>query len=170
MAILQSIDYNKFERFSNVADEISTKLLSRFLECEVLVVVPDFEFSMEATERKHRREDSTPMQEIEVIDNQKFPKSFQCYLGNSNNKTNLVKYLFQKWRGTLLNVLTFSQTIYLANLDGATDRVTSQSSERIGFIMTTKKLTRKCLRISNSFMIIFVGTESSLFRQTVIFQ
>ena len=29
MAILQSIDYSKFERFSNVADEIYTRLLSR---------------------------------------------------------------------------------------------------------------------------------------------
>ena len=27
MAMLQSIHYNKFERFSNVADEISAKLL-----------------------------------------------------------------------------------------------------------------------------------------------
>ena len=41
MAILESIDYSKFERFSNVATEISGKLLSIFLECEVLVVVPD---------------------------------------------------------------------------------------------------------------------------------
>ena len=39
MAMLQSIDYRKLERFSNVADEISRKLLSSFLECEVLVVV-----------------------------------------------------------------------------------------------------------------------------------
>ena len=31
------------------------------------------------------------------------------------------------------NVLTFSQIIYLANFDGAADRVTSQSSERIYF-------------------------------------
>ena len=37
IAILQSIDYSKFERFPNVVDEISTKLLSSFLECEVLV-------------------------------------------------------------------------------------------------------------------------------------
>ena len=36
MAILDSIDYSKFEGFSNVADEISAKLLSSFLECEVL--------------------------------------------------------------------------------------------------------------------------------------
>ena len=56
--------------------------------------------------------------------------SFQSYLGNSNNKTNLIKYLFQKCRETLLNVLTSSQTIYLATLDDATDRLTSQSSER----------------------------------------
>ena len=41
MAISQSIDYNKFERFSNVADETSVKLLSIFLECEVLVVIPN---------------------------------------------------------------------------------------------------------------------------------
>ena len=39
IAILQSIDYSKFERFYNVADEISTKLLSSFLESEVLVAV-----------------------------------------------------------------------------------------------------------------------------------
>ena len=39
IAILQSIDYSKFERFSNAADEISTKLLSSFLESEVLVAV-----------------------------------------------------------------------------------------------------------------------------------
>ena len=40
-AILQSIDYSKFERFSNVADEISAKLLSSILECELLVAVTD---------------------------------------------------------------------------------------------------------------------------------
>ena len=39
-AILHSsIDYSKFERFSNVANEISTKLLSSFRKCEVLLVV-----------------------------------------------------------------------------------------------------------------------------------
>ena len=65
------------------------------------------------------------MQEIEIIDNQTFSKPFQSYLGYSNNKTNQVKYLFQKWRGTLTNVLTFFQVNYLANPDSATDRVTS---------------------------------------------
>ena len=44
-----------------------------------------------------------------------------------------MKYFFQKWRETLSNVLTSSQTNYLANLDGITDLVTSQSSERTGF-------------------------------------
>ena len=90
MAILQSTDYSKFERFSNVADEISTKLLSSFLKCEVLVGVTDgydFQFSVEVAEKKHGTEDSTHMQEIEIIDSQKFPKSFQSYLGNSNDKT-----------------------------------------------------------------------------------
>ena len=120
MATSQFIDFRKFERFSNVAEEISTKLLSWFLECEVLVVLPDrfdFEFSIKTTERKRRRENSTHMQEIEVIDNQKFPKSIQSYLGNLTNRINLVKCLSQKWRRTLPNVLTSSQTNYLANLE-----------------------------------------------------
>ena len=33
MAISQSIDYSNIVRFSNVADIISTKLFSSFLEC-----------------------------------------------------------------------------------------------------------------------------------------
>ena len=64
MAVLQSIDYSKFKIFSNVADEISAKLLWSFPECEVLVVVPDrydFEFSIKPTERKCQRQDSTHM-------------------------------------------------------------------------------------------------------------
>ena len=72
IAILQSIDYSKFERFSKVADEISTKPLSSFLECEVLVAVLDrydFEFSVKAAERERQTEDSTHMQEIEIINN-----------------------------------------------------------------------------------------------------
>ena len=94
MVILESIDYNKFERFSNLADEVSAKLLASFLDCEVLVVIPDrycFEFSIKGAERKHRTEDSTQIQETEIIDDRKVPKSFQSYLGNSSNKSNLVK-------------------------------------------------------------------------------
>ena len=61
MAILQSIDYRKFERCSNVADEISAKRLPSVLEYEVLAVVTtryDFEFSIKAAERKRWTEDS----------------------------------------------------------------------------------------------------------------
>ena len=86
IAILQSIDSSKFERFSNVADEITTKLLSSFLKCELLVAVTDgydFEFSIEAVETKRRKDDSTHMQKTEMVDSQKFLKSFQSYLGNS---------------------------------------------------------------------------------------
>ena len=41
IATLQYIDYSNFERFSNVADEISAILLTSFLEYELLVVVTD---------------------------------------------------------------------------------------------------------------------------------
>ena len=69
MAILQSIDYSKFGRFSTVADEIFAKLLSKVLECKMLVVAPDrydLGFSMKAAEGKLRTEDSNHIQEIEM--------------------------------------------------------------------------------------------------------
>ena len=83
------------------------------------------------------------LQEIEIADNPKVAMLFQSYLGNSNNKPNLVKYLFQKWRETLSYVLTSSQTIYSANLDGITDRVTSQSSEKIDFYSNHEEVDTK---------------------------
>ena len=59
-----------------------------------------------------------------------------------------MKKVFKKWRETLPYVLTSSQTIYLANLDGAADRVTSQSTmKEFIFVATTEKLTQKCLRM-----------------------
>ena len=70
---------------------------------------------------------------VQSYNNRSVPKLFRSYLRNSNNKTNLVKYLFQKEREALPNALTSFQTIHLTNLDGATDRVTSQSSEIIDF-------------------------------------
>ena len=75
IAILQSINYSKFDRFFNAADELLTKLLSNFLECEVLVAVTDgydFEFWIDAAERKRRTEGSAHMHEIEIIDSQTF--------------------------------------------------------------------------------------------------
>ena len=41
MLIFQSIDYSKFAKFPNVADEISTKLLLSFHVSKKQVVVPD---------------------------------------------------------------------------------------------------------------------------------
>ena len=61
-----NIDYSKFERFSNVADETAAKLLSSLLEYEVLVVVTDrydFEFPIKADDKKRRTEDSAYIQE-----------------------------------------------------------------------------------------------------------
>ena len=55
----------------------------------------------------------------------------------------MVKYVFQKWRKTLPYVLTSSQTIYLTNLEGATDRVTSQCSEKIDFYYDHEEADKK---------------------------
>ena len=69
MAILHSIDYNKFERFSNAADEISAKLLSSFL------VVPDrndFQFWIKDAERKRK---------LKLLITKKFQSHFKFTLG-----------------------------------------------------------------------------------------
>ena len=153
-----------------VADEISTKLLLSFLECEVLVAVIDgydFEFSIEAAERKRRTATQIISRKLKLLIAKNFQKHFKVSLEIRTIKPTCSNNL-SKRRETLPKVLTSFQTNYLANLDGATCRV-SHRSKRLIFIATTKKLTRKCLSISNSFMIIFVWTES-LFRQTVMLQ
>ena len=82
---LESTAYNKFKRFSNVADEISAKLLSSFLEYEVPVVIPDrydIEFSIKAAERKGQTETQLICRKLELLINEKVPMSYQCFLGN----------------------------------------------------------------------------------------
>ena len=96
-------------------------------------------------ERKRQAENSTHIREIEIIDNRKVPTSFKIYLENSNNKTSLAQYLFQKWRETLLYLLTSSQSIYLVNLDGTKDRVTSQSSKKIDFYCNHEETKTFCV-------------------------
>ena len=78
--LLQSIDYNKFKRLSNAADEISTKLLPSLLECEVPVAFPDqwfWIFHKTCWKKTPDRWLNIWMQEIEIIDNQNLQKSFQ---------------------------------------------------------------------------------------------
>ena len=134
MATIQSIDYSKFERFSNVADGITSKILSSFQDNNFLVIVPDrydFELSIKTAERLRRTE--TSCQEIEIIGNRKVPKSFQSYFGNASNKVNLVNYIFQHWKESLSGHLSSFQSVFLANLDGTTDCATSECCNRIEF-------------------------------------
>ena len=70
MAILQSIDYSKFERFSNVAEIKGAE-----------------KNTGQKTQLIYRKLKLT----FELFDNRKVPKSFRSYLGNSNDKNNLVK-------------------------------------------------------------------------------
>ena len=51
LAMLESIHNTKFEGFSNVAEEIYTKLLSSLFKYELLVIVPDlYDFKFSAAE------------------------------------------------------------------------------------------------------------------------
>ena len=96
MAKIQPTDFSKFERFSNVADGITSKIISSFQESDLLVTVADryeIEWSLKSAERLRRKKNS--VQEIKIISNRKIPNLFQSYLSNASTKTNLVNYIFQ---------------------------------------------------------------------------
>ena len=93
--MIKSTDFSKFEQFSNVADGITSKIISYFQESDLLVIVSDtygFELSIKSAERLRRTENSVQ----EIIGNGKVPKSFQSYPSNANNKTNLVNHICQQ--------------------------------------------------------------------------
>ena len=99
MAMITSTDLSKFERCSNVADGVTTKIISSFQESDLFVIVPDpygFELLIDSAERLRRTENS--VEEIEIISNREVPKSFKSYLSKARNKTNLVNYIFQQWK------------------------------------------------------------------------
>ena len=82
-----------------MADGIIYKIISSFQESDLLVIVPDrydVELSIKSAERLHRTANSA--QEIEITSDRKVPKSFQNYLSNASNKTNMVNYTFQQWK------------------------------------------------------------------------
>ena len=60
-------------------------------------------------------------------------KSFQSYLSNANNKTNLLNYIFQQWKEIFSEHLSSYQSVYLADLYGTMDCVTKLCSKRIEF-------------------------------------
>ena len=94
MVTIQPTKFSKFEWFSNVANGIFYKIISRFPENDLLIAVTDFynvELSIRSAERLRRT--ANLIQEIEIISNRKMWESFQRYLSNASNKTNMVKYI-----------------------------------------------------------------------------
>ena len=65
----------------------------------LLVIVPDrynVELLIRSAERLRRTENL--VQDIEITSSRKVLKSFQSYLSNDSNKTNMVKNIFQQWK------------------------------------------------------------------------
>ena len=92
MATIQPTKFSKFEWFSNVANGIIYKIISRFPENNLLIAVTDcynVELSIRSAERLRRT--ANLIQEIEITSNRKMWESFQRYLSNASNKTNMVK-------------------------------------------------------------------------------
>ena len=81
------------ESFSNVADEISAKLLSSFFECEVLVVVSDqhgFEFK-ELKENNGQKTQRIYMR-LTLLITEKSQSHFKVTLGIQTINANVEKY------------------------------------------------------------------------------
>ena len=144
MATIQPTDFSKLERFSNVADGITYKIILSFLESALLVIVPDrydVELSIKSAERLRRTENS--VQEIEIISDRKMSKSFQSYLSNASYKMNMMKYVYQLWKEILSEHLSSYQSVYLASLNGTTDFVTKECSRKIKFYCGHEKTDTK---------------------------
>ena len=75
----------------------------------------NFEFSIKAAEKKRRKEDSTHIQQIEIIDNRKFTSGTWTIKPNWWNT-------FSKNGGKHSKCFNLLSNIYLANLDGIADR------------------------------------------------
>ena len=72
MVTIQPTKFSKFELFSNVANRIFYKIISRFPENDLLIAVTDFynvELSIRSAERLRRT--ANLIQEIEIISNRK---------------------------------------------------------------------------------------------------
>ena len=107
-----------------------------------MVVVPDrydFTFSISWKKTPNRR---LIHSKLKLLVTEKFQRHIKVTLEIRTVKPTWWN-TFSKKIETLPKVLTSFQTIYLTNLDGATDRVTSQSSERIDFYCDHKEAYTK---------------------------
>ena len=90
MPILQYIDYNKSERFSNVAGEISVKLLSIFLECEVPVkflIDMVLNFQLKVLKENTEQKSQLVYRKLKLLITEKLQGHFKVTLGIQTIKT-----------------------------------------------------------------------------------
>ena len=104
----------------NLTNRFETSLIAGFKGSNILVLVPDIQDikdSNKSDERSRRQKSTTPVIEI-GSDIQKVPRYFIAFLSNSENKGNLVDYLFDKWKGIIPAKLSSTQVVILADMNG----------------------------------------------------
>ena len=130
MALVQSMNKHDIVTFGELADRFKSSIFSNFRESDYIAVVPDrynVELSIKGDERSRRQTTLTNQTSISH-DSQKLPSKFQVFLTNSNNKINLISYIFSKWKVEIPRSLFRNQRIFLFNLDGSCDELGEGSS------------------------------------------
>ena len=137
MVLVQSLNKSGLQTFEQLATRLQFSVLSNFKESNVIVLVPDrydVEDSIKSDERA-RRQNITEVPVIDISNGSlRLPKNLSSYLSSSRNKENLINFLFKKWQSILSKNLTLNQTLYLANLDGTTLKITSEETTVIDLI------------------------------------
>lgn len=147
MAILQSTSWIGTTTFKEMVSKLEKVITSSFHYSSYIAVVPDrynVSNSIKAEERSRRNQGCSG--EILInSDSQRLPCDMLHYLKNPRNKTNVVNFVFDKWKTTLPIKLTETQVVYLANIDGTTTEVRKDAVTDIDLVSDHEEADSKML-------------------------
>ena len=137
MAVVQSMNWTGISTFGEMATKHGNTIISTLNESSFLSVVPDrydLKTSIKGEERSRRNHGGHSQEILIKSDSQKLPRDVPHHLKNPQNKTNLIKYTFGKWKSSFPANLTESQVVHLANADGTTTEVKKNAVTNIDLL------------------------------------
>lgn len=131
MAMIQCVKKTDLETFDDLFERIEEEVLSVLSKNKVIAVVPDrydIKDSIKTEERMRRIATNSSYPVIDINDVTRLPAHLKKYFSNAENKINLVNYCFDRWKASFSTKMNESQTVYLAELDGSTTKISSNES------------------------------------------
>ena len=154
MAVVQSMNWTGICTFGEMATKLGNTIISALNDSSFLAVVPDrydLKTSIKGEERSRRNHGGHSQEILIKSDSQKLPRDVPHNLKKPQNKTNLIKYTFGKWKSSFAAKLTESQVVYLANADGTTTEVKKSAVTSYSCLITKKLIARCWCAVSTCF-------------------